>query len=545
LATAERLETSRKNEADRQRQFKEHLAATGSDNLDSAAAAVDRAARMAASEQERRLVEEARHRVMQAKAEQAAAREKRVTELLSELAEVTQQLEQAVRRTPAGDTSDLLKRAREIQSELAAIPVIDSQLASAIDALRSRVNRVTEEQAKLERRRLEWQQVRQAVGVGPSSLAKALKQFANAAPDSPIATDATTASALELRWLELMEWQSLREKWAANPFPELSEARGRVDEIKAFRQKYPGGMHDALAGEYETLLSAAVSLSDPGGDVQMTLRSVMNSPLVRDLDLVHWQSGKQPFYVRRGERIEPPPAGNSLGGVTIRAVLTPDITDTKSKFVRVNSELKAVPSPQSRTSIRALERLGQLRPDNAITLFVDLTRMICTEEGIDPIFAAIMLEAVQSVQEKVPAVGDPGLDNVCKALAPVRVSELLWMDPEDERANRARPAVQRELLRLVDHDSRRKTLEQTQRRLSDSLRYGVVAVGLLDGFEGPRRWYSTSRPPDGAEVFALATTPESKTVLLSVGVVQGGEVQLNAAATNVPIGSMLFAYKSR
>jgi hypothetical protein len=97
----------------------------------------------------------------------------------------------------------------------------------------------------------------------------------------------------------------------------------------------------------------------------------------------------------------------------------------------------------------------------------------------------------------------------------------------------------------VDHDSRRKTLEQTQRRLSDSLRYGVVAVGLLDGFEGPRRWYSTSRPPDGAEVFALATTPESKTVLLSVGVVQGGEVQLNAAATNVPIGSMLFAYKSR
>lgn len=273
-----------------------------------------------------------------------------------------------------------------------------------------------------------------ASSVGSSATArKALEDFAQRFPNSPLSADFAKAAARTALYEPVEAWHQAVLPWAADPAPANEKAaQQRIEEVRAHMDAYPTSPMAARTEPYMAYLQRAAEALAVQSTWQTALETTLSAPMITDLKSLQTTDGTkyyclQPPNIRRQrlndritysfEVLNPQNIGQAK---TI--TVTPPIALVSEKPELV---------PHAHFARGLAEQLKTVNRENWESFGPDLASSIAAEEKIEPIVKAILLRQTIMATAQVLEWTKLGLyEKVLGDLVRQRLDQVVWYDPQ-------------------------------------------------------------------------------------------------------------------
>ncbi len=502
--------------------------------------ALKRAEALAATEKQKMAVAKLRDRIRQAERAAQKKRDKAFTSALADLRSRFERLQKRHERTDEDLTEPLERLSADLRDLLETEGVSDP-LRGPAEALHASVRTLLEKERAARRRRRAVAKALKAVRTAaddPSTLAKRLRAFAKKYPDHRHASDFRAAAAAANAWKAIA---AFNETFPSRPLQGIetkADATAALKKVEKYLKAHPSSPYRPPLETYrgylrraETALAPANAPTHADGRVQRLL----SHPLMDGLYVLVDRNGRR-YYLREDE------APKDVGGGTVavecitKAEQASGEKEPSRKLVpkkRLES-LDPRPAPQSRFVEKAM---AELEKDRAWeTRHLHLCRLAMEVEHMHPVVRLTTLRELLAVALQRDWLDRQSLvDWLDRARAVSR--DVDWMDPSDERAQKATRAAEKLLKKLPSFS---KLIEEVMRRREELARKlrPRPPVGLLwradDGL--------TLVPSDASGRGTLhAVDPTADpTTFTRVGRLRDGGVAWSDAAADQPTGTLVF-----
>jgi hypothetical protein len=318
-------------------------------------------------------------------------------------------------------------------------------------------------------------------------------------------------------WQATLEWNKVVRGLGKDPLVvrvKDSQARsGPLEICRAFHTRYPQAPSSALIGSYVEFLEAIGQRDESEAKSALNeLRNLFELPYVKDMYYMEVDGGKK-YYAKEDFA---PKLAKATDFVKADVLITLD-GKTETRNIRYKRVQKKGKAPQARVAEEAAKELKKLMGKSGAAdwddVLIKIVSLIQDEEDMDPFVKDLLFRRVLTAAGR----GSPPLREALAGSLDALTKEekkldlnVVWIDPDDAKANEARPAAKKVVAAVEDMRKVAKaTTEKHQKLITALFKSERVPCGwLLKTQQTGWNCESAGKPPKG-ELFVLVPAGDS------------------------------------
>jgi hypothetical protein len=444
--------------------------------------------------------------------------------------------------------------------ELKKTTQVSMELINRVTPLIKRLNSQKEATLKSRREAEMLSAIHASVG-GIGEFRRTLQEYSRSFPETPAAVSFQQTVEREGKlWEGVAAWNDLIGTWSGRDFTAASpqQAEEYITQAQSLIEAHPGFDSASNIQELVAFLTAITGrVNEQGQRIFLDLNRQLSKEAIANLRmaLVKEEGVYKRYYLGKGKTFEP--RSGLSGRMLIRcyadlglsdlreAQFFPQaLADSRPPGQRQQQNGRDWESPQARFSRFALDQLTGLNDQNWESRFSKIIGELDKELFMEPILRAQLLRLVLQIGCAGSHPLKVGYKTQFESLESTRLNDTAnWIAPDDNEANKARSQAELLLARIglktiqdpistgvEEATSRVVSLWKQLKPRSRGARH--VWVGWL--YRDEREWKvgmkHDSDSPSG-DLLIVAPGSDNRPEWLTVGTVQGGEVDLRSQPT--------------
>jgi hypothetical protein len=465
-------------------------------------------------------------------------RESYLAGLDKQLHEAQDLLRQAAEAATAGQDGKVIDLARRSRIEAAKI-AFDG---NATDAQKGEAKKIQDDAARLADTVVGVANLLRSVRTAynrPDDLVKALQQFATAYPTHELTPEFERAIGASGVWGAIVDWENRAAGWYLNPLPENKRTiETRLQAIDEHLRLFPSSPYKIAAENARELMAPALDVLDPdeGGLLGLNdMTEMLNHVLITGLYQVQRRSGERYYLVNPRLETVKKPDGTVVYYQFKHIVdgkLTEKRTSVKADEVTLKGET-APPAAQAAFAAAARELLRGRHDKNWRTVYLQVAELGRTNRDIDPclnatILKTVLTKAIDCCRGKAIEPQSRQIQAVLKSISGEDWEKYLWMNPDDEDAEKVRnlaATILGNCPRLEPIITSIRVAVDTQRNVLGRTLVSYRPVGILLRLPGEVEFQGTLTQ---GELYVITSSPAGLPQFVRIGEVTDTGRKLDA-----------------
>jgi hypothetical protein len=317
----------------------------------------------------------------------------------------------------------------------------------------------------------------------------ALAAFTQAFPDDPRTPDFQEVRNEAALYAGICTWQNLAAQWKSLYPSDFADLRKRVGECGEFLKKNPHSPAASLVQQYSSFAEAVLRRESDG--LISKLRELFGGPLMHNVQVVRDRDGNA-YYLKHAVDL----SGKAFANIHY---LSGFVGEEKNKNVPTETLKNAVsePAPQSALSAKALNELDGLAIANWETCVARLSRLVLDAPDLDRFLRYVLLRDVLEYGAAGSDLLNPELQPQLNTLHNGPNPTTPWMLPDSPAAEKVRPEAAQTVIHVIGLDQAWSQAERRRDRLSEAFFCRCLFIGRLSR-DSEGQWTCTTRwTPNG------------------------------------------------
>jgi len=521
---------NQKTEAEgmRKKRFQQALAslvASGTTLPDTAA--LQRAARLARTVEEKEQVLDWQEEFQRRSDEQKRRRLAEIDELVAQLEQRLEVVRTAYRNQKPG-TASLAAECSEVVRQLAEDQDLSPVQRARLTAMEQSARRIRKDALAKEIERNAAQRdlthIREAYDA-PADLEKSLQAFAENHAAHPLAGEFVKAASMASVWSALAAWRKIRADWDSARVQDKRSAQIRLKLVDNYLESHPSNPYWEMMTRYGGYLSVSQgAFSDTGLKHISSLEKLITSRLVSSVLVIKTQRG---CYYTLSDKLTETAFGGEVVGYSAYCIIDSEMTQQSVSIPVEDSPSKPEPAPQTKFADSATAAIMDFNGRGWETFHLRIAELARSNADIDPILRVYLLnEILEYTLDTTPFRPEEmkaALRTLSKCYVPAD-----WMNPEDTDAKTLRKRAGGALGAMSSFAGTIKAVEQQLEAIEKALvAYRPIAV-VLD----PSEIEIPDKVKD-AKLYVVTYDDAKAPVLKLIGEVQDGVLQMKQKLTGL------------